>query len=62
MGSTTKFYMCKVCEYVYDPDKGDDIHGIKKGTRFLDIPDDWVCPVCNKSKTFFRPMEVGTDY
>lgn len=62
MGSTTKYYVCKVCGYVYDPEKGDKVHGIEKGTRFLDIPADWICPVCDKPKSVFRPMESGVDY
>ena len=39
-------YICTVCEYVYDPEKGDPENGIEPGTAFEDIPDDWVCPLC----------------
>ena len=34
------------CGYIYDPDRGDRRHHIPKGTKFEDLPDDWVCPVC----------------
>jgi flavin reductase (DIM6/NTAB) family NADH-FMN oxidoreductase RutF/rubredoxin len=47
-------YVCKVCGYVYDPNKGDPENGIEPGTKFEDIPDDWVCPVCGASKADFE--------
>lgn len=48
-------YICEVCGYVYDPDKGDPDEGIDPGTAFEDLPDDWVCPVCGASKDQFSP-------
>ena len=47
-------YVCKVCGYVYDPEKGDPDGGIAPGTNFEDIPDDWVCPVCGVGKEEFE--------
>ena len=46
-------YQCTVCGYIYDPEKGDPDGGIKPGTKFEDIPNDWVCPVCGASKDKF---------
>jgi flavin reductase (DIM6/NTAB) family NADH-FMN oxidoreductase RutF/rubredoxin len=46
-------YVCTVCGYVYDPEKGDPDGGIPPGTKFEDIPDDWVCPVCGAAKEAF---------
>ncbi len=46
-------YVCDVCGYVYDPKKGDLANGVQPGTKFKDIPDDWVCPVCGASKKSF---------
>jgi len=46
-------YVCTVCGYVYDPAKGDPDSGIAPGTRFEDIPDSWVCPVCGAAKSQF---------
>lgn len=46
---------CTVCGYVYDPEQGDSDSGIKPGTRFEDIPKDWVCPVCGATKDQFEP-------
>ncbi|HDH81724.1 MAG TPA: High molecular weight rubredoxin [Thermoplasmatales archaeon] len=50
-------YVCQICGYVYDPEKGDPDGGIAPGTAFKDIPDDWVCPVCGASKDQFKKME-----
>ncbi len=50
-------YKCTVCGYVYDPELGDPEGGIKPGTPFVEIPDDWVCPVCGAAKSKFEKME-----
>ncbi|MFH2070468.1 MAG: rubredoxin [Elusimicrobiota bacterium] len=47
-------YKCKVCGYIYEPEKGDPEAGIKSGTSFDDLPDDWVCPVCGVGKDEFE--------
>lgn len=46
-------YVCDVCGYVYDPEKGDPDNGVEPGTAFEDIPEDWVCPVCGAGKDAF---------
>lgn len=55
-----KKYRCLVCEYVYDPVKGDPDNGINPGTAFEDLPDDWICPVCGVGKDQFEVMEGDT--
>jgi len=50
-------YVCKICGYVYDPKKGDPDNEISPGTKFEDIPDDWVCPICGASKVDFEKEE-----
>ncbi len=47
-------YRCTVCGYIYDPAKGDPDHGIKPGTSFSDLPDDWKCPECGVGKDKFE--------
>jgi rubredoxin len=47
-------YVCKVCGYVYDPEKGDPDGGIAPGTKFEDIPNNWVCPICGVGKEDFE--------
>jgi len=39
-------YICSMCDYIYDEKRGEPHRGIKAGTKFEDLPDDYVCPVC----------------
>jgi flavin reductase (DIM6/NTAB) family NADH-FMN oxidoreductase RutF/rubredoxin len=49
-------YKCTICGYVYDPKKGDPDSGMKPGTSFDDLPDDWVCPLCGVGKDSFEKL------
>ncbi len=48
-----KKYICEVCAYEYDENLGDPTQNIPPGTKFEDLPDDWVCPLCGVSKAEF---------
>lgn len=50
-------YICVPCGYVYDLELGDPDSGIAPGTKFEDIPEDWVCPICYVGKSDFEKME-----
>lgn len=50
-------YICTVCDWVYDPEIGNPEHGIAPGTKFEDIPDDWVCPLCGVGKEDFEKID-----
>ena len=52
-----KKYICEICDYIYDPEKGDPDHDIPAGTAFEDLPDDWTCPDCGVGKDNFKPVE-----
>jgi len=47
---------CLVCGYIYDPAVGDPTQGVKPGTKFEDIPDEWVCPECGVTKDNFKKL------
>ncbi|MEA4856901.1 MAG: rubredoxin [Solidesulfovibrio sp. DCME] len=47
-------YECSICGYVYDPAAGDPDNGVAPGTKFEDIPEEWVCPVCGAPKSEFN--------
>jgi rubredoxin len=47
-------YTCNVCGYVYDEAEGDPGNGAAPGTKWEDVPDDYVCPVCGAGKDAFE--------
>jgi len=47
-------WVCLVCGYVYDEAVGDPDNGIPAGTKFEDLPEDWVCPICGVGKDQFE--------
>jgi len=46
-------YICAVRDTPYDEEK--------EGVKWEDLPDDWVCPVCDSPKSMFRPVEEPAD-
>lgn len=42
-------YICKICGWEYDEDA--------QGTKFEDLPDDFVCEVCGAGKEEFSPED-----
>lgn len=50
-------YKCRVCGYIYDPEKGDPDSGIPPGTPFEKLPDNWVCPICGATKNAFDKVD-----
>jgi rubredoxin len=55
-GEKMEKYRCTICGYIYDPEKGDSDSGIKPGTSFDHLPDDWVCPECGAPKDAFEKI------
>ncbi len=47
-------YVCTICGYVYDSEKGDPDADIEPGTKFENLPDDWTCPICGAGKDEFE--------
>ena len=47
-------YVCSVCGYIYDEEAGYPDQGIAPGTKFEDLPDDFVCPMCGVGKDMFE--------
>ena len=50
-------YKCKICGYVYNPEIGDPIFGIKEATPFEKLPAHWLCPVCSANSEEFEQIE-----
>ena len=47
-------YVCTVCGYVYEEENGYPEGGIAPGTKWEDVPDDFVCPMCGATKDMFE--------
>ena len=46
-------YVCTVCDTEYDENK--------QTVRWNDLPSDWVCPVCDSGKAFWRRVGAEPD-
>jgi rubredoxin len=51
-------FACSICGFVYDESIGIPDRGIAPGTRWEDLPDDWVCPICGASKEEFEEQDA----
>jgi len=50
-------YVCSICGYEYDEEKGEPDSGIEPGTKWEDVPEDFVCPVCGAPKDAFEKSD-----
>ena len=53
-----KTYMCLICGFIYDEATGLPEEGIPAGTKWEDVPVNWVCPECGARKEDFELIEV----
>ena len=53
-----KTWQCILCGFVYKEAEGMPQDGIPAGTRWEDVPEDWVCPDCSTSKLDFEMIEA----
>ena len=58
MSEPFKKFVCLQCGFEYDEEKGWPEDGIAPGTRWADIPDDWVCFDCGTPKHRFEMVEI----
>ena len=47
-------YRCTNCNYIYDEAAGDEANGIAPGTKWEDLPEDYLCPICSVGKDQFE--------
>lgn len=50
-------YVCDICGWEYDEAVGDPDNGIAPGTKWEDLPEDFVCPLCGVGKDNFSKAE-----
>lgn len=56
-----KKWQCIICGFIYDEAEGWPEDGIAPGTRWEDVPADWMCPDCGVSKAEFEMLEIEAD-
>lgn len=49
-----KKHVCSICGYLYDDSAGDPKGGFAPGTKWEDLPETWVCPLCGAEKSEFK--------
>lgn len=60
LADVTEFrtWMCLICGWIYDEAAGVPEEGIPAGTRWEDVPMNWVCPECGARKEDFEMVQV----
>jgi len=51
-------WRCVVCDFIYDEAVGFPAEGIAAGTKWADVPNDWLCPDCSMTKSDFDMVEL----
>jgi rubredoxin---NAD+ reductase len=54
-----KKWLCIICGLIYDEALGWPDDGIAAGTRWEDVPQDWLCPECKVGKSDFEMIEIS---
>lgn len=49
-------YACGTCPYEYNEEYGDPKQNIPAHTKFDDLPEDYVCPICGVGKDDFTKI------
>jgi rubredoxin---NAD+ reductase len=57
MSQVYQKYECMVCHFIYDEALGLPEHNIPPGTKWEDLPADWICPDCGVTQADFALMQ-----
>lgn len=52
-------YTCSICGFIYNESTGNAETGIASGTKWEDMPKDWICPLCNATKDEFTEEKMN---
>lgn len=50
-------YVCDVCGWIYDEEEGSPENGIAPGTKWEEVAEDFLCPLCMVGKDQFSRIE-----
>ena len=53
-----KTYMCVICGFVYEEEKGLPEAGVPPRTPWEEVPETWQCPDCGAGKDDFEMIEI----
>ncbi|WP_454743500.1 rubredoxin [Cupriavidus necator] len=51
-------WLCVICGFIYNERDGIPEEGIAPGTKWEDVPEDWICDDCGAGKSDFEMIEV----
>ena len=54
-----KKWQCLVCDFIYDEAVSIPDEGIPAGTKWENVPDDWLCPDCSVGKSDFEMKQIA---
>jgi rubredoxin len=58
LADVTLIHQCPHCFTVYDPQYGDERHGIPAGNTFSKLPADYTCSTCDAPKAEFKEIRL----
>jgi rubredoxin len=58
MSDGFRTWMCLICGWIYDEQAGCPEEGIAPGTRWEEVPPNWICPECGARKEDFEMVEL----
>ncbi len=50
-------YQCTVCGFIFDESEGLEDENISAGTKWEDVSEDFICPLCGVGKEEFEKIE-----
>ena len=51
-------WQCQICGFIYDEALGLPEEGFPSGTRWDEIPENWLCPECGVGKQDFEMVQI----
>ena len=53
-----KTFQCRTCGYIYAEEAGAPGEALPAGTRRVDVPANWICPMRGTRKSDFDMIEI----
>lgn len=53
-----RVWICLICGFIYDEEKGLPEDGLEPGTLWQDVPPNWACTECGARRDDFEMVEI----